>query len=388
MKNLYYGSQYIDKKDIQAVTNALSNRLITQGKIVENFEKKLQNFFGAKYCLAVSSGTAALHLSMIAIGLKKNDIIITTPITFAASAVAALHLNCKIILVDIDKISKTIDVEKLEKKLNQLKKKKIYPKALIAVDYAGYPCDWKKIKKISRKYKLFTINDNCHAMGSEYYNDKKYAIDYSDIVTQSFHPVKGITTGEGGAVITNNYKIYENIKIMRSHNIIKKPNKGDWFYDIKSAGFNYRMNEFQAALGISQLKKINDFLKYRRKIAQHYDNKLKNYSFLNYTKKVNKRVKSSYHLYSVIFDFKKNKVSKKNFFQFMKKKGVVLQVHYMPLFLLSVFKKKIINKNDNFENSIFFYKNSFSLPIYYKLKISEQNYVIKTITSYFKKKLS
>ena len=233
MKNLYYGSQYIDKKDIQAVTNALSNRLITQGKIVENFEKKLQNFFGAKYCVAVSSGTAALHLSMIAIGLKKNDVIITTPITFVASAVAALHLNCKIILVDIDKISKTIDVEKLEKKLKQLKKKKNSPKSSYCSRLRWLSMRLEKIKKISKKYKFFTINDNCHAMGSEYYNDKKYAIDYSDIVTQSFHPVKGITTGEGGAVITNNYKIYENIKIMRSHNIIKKPNKGDWFYDIK-----------------------------------------------------------------------------------------------------------------------------------------------------------
>ena len=386
MKNFYYGSQTINNQDIKVVSQTLKSRLITQGPNLVKFENNLLKYFGSKYCLAVSSGTAALHLSVLSLNAKKNDIIITTPITFLASAACIAYSNCKIVLVDINLSNFTIDVEKLEKKLVELKKNKKKIKALIAVDYGGYPCNWKKLKNLSQKFNFFLINDNCHALGSKYFNSKQYAQKYADIVTQSFHPVKAITTGEGGAVFTNSKKIYNKIKLLRSHHIDRsKNNIGEWYYKVENLGFNYRLTDFQASLGISQLKKLDIFIKKRQKIAKFYHKYFGKFSQFKSIDCKNKNCKNSYHLFPLLFDFKKNKVSKNSFFTKMKKIGINLQVHYVPIFYLKAFKKRVTNLKDNFQNSKKFYENSFSIPIYPNLNQRDLNFISKNIIKHLVK---
>ena len=198
-----YGSHHIDQSDIKNVVKVLNSSFLTQGKNLNNFEKKLKTFFGAKYCCAVSTGTSALHLVMKSLNINKNDYVITTPITFLATANSVLYEKGNIEFVDIDPKSFNIDPLEVEKKIISLRRKKKIVKAIVAVDYAGNPCDWRALKKIAKINKIYLINDNCHAMGAKYNHDNKYAIKFADFVTQSFHPVKNITTGEGGAVLTN-----------------------------------------------------------------------------------------------------------------------------------------------------------------------------------------
>ena len=205
-----YGKQYIDNDDIKAVTKILKSKFLTQGPLVNKFEKKLKNLLGSKYCCALSSGTAALHLAGLSSLLGKNDYVITSPISFLATSNAILYSNARPIFVDINETTYNIDENLVEKKILELKKKNKYIKALIATDFAGNPCNWKRLKSLSKKYNFLLINDNCHALGAKYYNDYKYAQKFADIVTHSFHPVKQITTGEGGALLTNNKKIFEN----------------------------------------------------------------------------------------------------------------------------------------------------------------------------------
>ena len=388
MKYINYGSQTIDSKDIKSVTKVLKSKFITQGNQIPIFEKKINKFFGGKYSVAVSSGTAALHLSMIALNLKKNDVVITTPITFLATATAVINAGCKLFLSDINLVNFTIDAEILEKNLRKLKKKNQNCAAVIAVDYAGSPCDWKKLKKLSKIYNFKLINDNCHAIGSKYLNSCKYAIKYSDIVTHSYHPVKNITTGEGGCVITNNKKIYKKILLMRSHGMFKNKKKlnkiGPWYYNSNTLGFNYRLNDFQAAMGISQLKKINFFLKKRNSIAGIYSKNFKDCRKITLKQELEKNNFCSYHLFTILFDFKKNKISKKSFFEKMKKDKINLQVHYIPLNHMDIIKKNLLNLKSKQSNSEYFYKNTFSIPIYPDLSISDQKYVIKKIKKHLK----
>ena len=259
---IYYNKQHIDKNDIKIVNKVLTSSRLTQGPMVENFQKKLKFFFGSKYALCTSNGTAALHLAGIALGWKKNDIIIASPITFVASVNCAKYLNARIELVDIDENTFNIDVNLLEKKLKKLRK----VHTVIATDYAGFPCDWLKLKKLSRKYKFRLLNDNCHALGSTYNNSTRYACKYADIVTQSYHPVKNFTTAEGGAVLTNSKKYFDKIKHLISHGIERNKNKY-WMYDIKNLGYNYRLSEVHSALGVSQIKKLNKFVIRRQKIG-------------------------------------------------------------------------------------------------------------------------
>ena len=213
-----YGKHYIDQKDIKAVISTLKSDFLTQGPKVIEFEKKLNSLCGSKYACAVSSGTAALHLAILSLGIK-NDYVITTPMTFLASANSILYAGARPVFVDIHNKNYCIDLEKLEKKLIEFRRKKRKIKAVIVTDYAGHVADWNKIKRLSKKYKFFTINDNCHALGAKYKKDKKYACKFADIVTQSFHPVKVITTGEGGAVLTNYKNFFDKINILRTHGI-------------------------------------------------------------------------------------------------------------------------------------------------------------------------
>ena len=375
---IFYGKQFLDNEEVNAVKKVLKSEFITQGPKSREFEQNLKNRFKSKYCLALSSGTAALHLAGKALGWKKNDLVLTTPITFLATLNSIIYNNASPVLVDINKYTLNIDLNLLEDKIISLKKKNKKIKSVIGVDFSGSPCEWKEIKFLSKKYNFTTINDNCHAIGAKYLNDIGYAVKYADIVTHSYHPVKNITTGEGGALFTNNKNFYEKIKNLNSHGVIKGKN---WNFKLTDIGFNYRLNEISSAIGISQLKKLNNFLKKRRIIAKNYDNFFKKFNNVK-TPYKNKNFKSAYHLYTLSFDFKKNKINKSNFFNFMKKHGFSLQVHYVPLFFHKIYKNYLKFSLSKYTNSITYYDQSFSIPIYPSLKKSDQDKLKLLIKKY------
>ena len=375
-----YGRHSINETDIKSIENVLRNDYLTQGKHVKKFENALKIKFGSRYCSSLSSGTAALHLGVMALSLPKNSKIITTPLTFVATANSIILNNLKPELVDIDLNTYTIDVNKLEHKLK--KDNKI--KAVIAVDYAGNICDWKSLNFLARKYNIKLINDNCHAIGSMYNDSIKYASQFADVVTQSYHPVKAITTAEGGSILTNNKKIYENISLLKNNGIIRNKNLskkfGAWFYSIKKLGYNYRLSDIQCALGISQLKRLNQFILARRKIAKIYDKAFSNIDKLQIPK-VREKCYHSYHLYPLLIDFKKTRINKKKFFAKLQSNGIYTQVHYLPIHYHEYYKKKFNFKKGDFPNSEDFYNKEMSLPIYPLLK---KKYVFKVIDNIIK----
>ena len=260
-----YGKQSIDNDDIKNVIKVLKSDYLTQGPTVKKFENSLGRYFKARYVCAVSSGTAALHLVGKALKWTDEDIIITTPVSFLATANCIEYSNAKTEFVDIDLSSGNIDPNLIEDKLKKYNKFKKKVKAIIAVDYAGHPCDWKSISYLANKFDIKTINDNCHAMGASYFGSRNYALKYADIVTQSYHPVKNITTAEGGSIITNSKKIGDKVKLLRNHGMLKKQfissKAPKWYYEMREIGFNYRMTDLQAALGETQIKKLNKFVK-------------------------------------------------------------------------------------------------------------------------------
>ena len=326
----FYGRQHIDQSDIRYTLRVLKSNFLTQGPIVNDFEKKLKKNFGAKYAIAVSSGSAALHLLAKALNWNNKDTIATTPITFAATANCIEHVGAKLELIDIEDETYNLDPNILEHKCKKLSKIGKKFKAVIAIDYAGQPCDWESLSYLSKKYSFQLINDNCHAIGAHYNKSPHYAAKYALAATHSYHPVKNITTGEGGSILTNNRKISDKVRQFRSHGIIRYASKDPWFYKINEIGFNYRLTDFQAALGISQLKKLNKFILKRNQIAQFYN------SYFKFNEKVKlpivkKNVKHSYHLFPLLLNFKEIKKNKNQIFKELSKKKINLQVHYIPL---------------------------------------------------------
>jgi perosamine synthetase len=383
-----YGKQSIDQEDIDAVLDALQSDWLTQGPHVEKFENNLNNYFGSKYSCALSNGTAALHLSGLACGWQENDIIITSPITFLASVNSILYSGATPEFVDIDNTSYTIDPNLVEEKVKMQRLRGKNVKAIIAVDFAGHPCDWNALKYIADKYELKLINDNCHAMGAKYKNKKNYAIMYADIVTQSYHAVKHITTGEGGAVLTNNNEIYSKIKTLRTHGMVRDFSDNDktvepWFYEMRELGYNYRITDFQCALGSSQLKKLDNFVTKRNMIAQKYNNEFSNFDCLSIPL-VNKDVFHSYHLYALQINFKKLAITKPNFFNKMKNLGINLQVHYIPVHLQPYYKNNFGFSKGDYPISENFYSNEVSLPIYPDLSDEDQQKVINNLKEVLK----
>ena len=381
-----YGRQYIDKSDIKAVTKVLTGNWLTQGPQIENFEKALKLKFGAKHCVALSSGTAALHLAGLALGWKKGDVVLSSPMSFSAASNCILYSNATPAFVDIDKSSYNIDIDKLEKKIKRLNSKSKKVVAIVATDYAGNPCDWQSLKFIASKYNVKLINDNCHAIGASYNKDKNYAVRYADIVTHSYHPVKNITTGEGGSILTNNRKIFDKIKILRSHGITRDPklmlsNEGPWYYEMHELGYNYRITDIQCALGISQLKKINKFLKRRREIAKIYNDNFSRAAVYS-VPSVKKNCSHAYHLYPLQINFNKLHISKKLLFQKMRSKKINLQVHYVPIHLHPYYKKRYNFKLGDFPVAEQFYRKVVSLPIYFSIKDSQIFKVIKFVNKF------
>jgi dTDP-4-amino-4,6-dideoxygalactose transaminase len=369
-----YGKHFIDKDDIKSVVSVLKSNFLTQGPKTQEFENELKFFFGAKYALCTSSGTAALHLCGLALNWKKKDLILASPLTFVASTNAALYMNAKVDLIDINHETYNINIDKLKIKLIELKKKRKKVHTLIATDYAGQPSDWPKLRYLSKKYKFKLINDNCHAIGSKISQDQKYAVKYADLVCHSYHPVKNITTGEGGSVLTNNKKLFDKIKILRSHGIIRNT-KQPWKYSINELGYNYRLSDIQSALGISQLKKLKKFINRKKEIAKIYDKKFRNIDIFE-TPKVHSNLTHSYHLYPLKIKFDKLKINKDMLLKKLRSKGINLQVHYIPIYHHNLYKIKDRSKFPNTEN---FFEQAVSLPIYFSLKNNQVMLIVKTL---------
>ena len=381
-----YGKQTINQADIDAVVEVLKGNWLTQGPAISIFENNLKRYFGSKHACAVSNGTAALHLAGLALGWEQGDIIITTPLTFLATANSIVYADAIPDFVDIDMATYTIDPNLIEEKVKfyQSKGKKV--KAIIGVDFAGHPCNWEALRSLADKYDLQLVNDNCHALGATYLDDKQYAVKYADLVIQSYHPVKHITTGEGGVVLTNSSELDERIRRLRTHGMTKDPNileqnDGLWYYEMHEIGYNYRITDFQCALGSSQLKELDNFVQQRRKIARKYD---KSFSIIDNFKTLafNDLFKSSYHLYPLQIDFQKINISKLELFNKMKKSGINLQVHYIPVHLQPFYRKNYRFQKGDYPHSEKFYQNEVSLPIYPDLTIDEQVKVIENTKKY------
>ena len=381
MKNIPYGRQLIDKSDKKLVLSSLSNDLITTGPFVEKFEKELKKYLKCKYSYVCSSGTAAIHLAMLSIGLKINDIILMPAINFIASYNMAKTMGLKVYLVDVDEYSGQVTPNKILECIKKNKLKKI--RALVVMFHGGYPEYIEQFNDIKKKYNFFIIEDACHALGSEYkYKNKFFKVGsckHADISTFSLHPLKTITSGEGGIVTTNNIKIARNIKLFRSHGILRNKKKY-WQYNILKHGFNYRLSDINCALGLSQLKKINFFLKKRKKIYKKYLTEFKNFNTKLIVPKYSKNIKPSYHLFLINMAFNKLKKSKDHFMRYLINNNVMAQQHYIPIYKFSIYDEKSIG----FLGSEKYFNNSISIPIFTNLSIKNQNKVIKIIKNYLK----
>ena len=378
-----YGKQSIDKSDIDAVVEVLQSDWLTQGPTVELFENDLKTYFGADHCCVVSNGTAALHLTGLALGWKPGDIVITSPITFLASANCIIYAGATPDFVDIDPCSYTIDPNRLEQKIKDYHGKGKRIKAVVAIDFAGHPCDWEALRTIADQYELKLVNDNCHALGARYNGDIQYAVKYADVVTQSFHPVKHITTGEGGAILSNIAQIDEKVRLLRIHGMTKnlnlmEKNDGPWYYEMMELGYNYRITDFQCSLGISQLQKLGKFVKSRRKIARLYNQAFGDDDHF-VVPAVPENVEHAYHLYPLQIQFDEINMNRNELFIKMEEKGIRLQVHYIPIHFQPYYMKKFGFKEGDFPVSEKFYWREVSLPMYPALTIDDQQIVIKSL---------
>ena len=379
MKKYPYNRQAIDSKDIRAVKKVLKSKYLTQGPVVNKFEQAVSKYVGSKFACATNSATSALHIACLSLGLKPGDELWTTPNSFVASANCGLYCGAKIDFVDIDKDHFNIDLKELEKKL-----KKKRPKILVAVHLCGQPTQQEGIKLLAKKYKFFIIEDASHALGASRNRIKVGSCFWSDITVFSFHPVKMITTAEGGMALTNNKKYYKKMQMFANHGITRDKNKlikknlGYWYYEQQLLGFNYRMNEIGAALGLSQLKKLNYFVKKRNILAKNYDKLFKNLPVKSQKILINNF--SSYHLYVILLDLKKFKYNYNDIFNTLRNKGVLVNLHYKPIHLNPYFKK-IGFKNGDFPNAEDYAKRAISLPLYVDLKFKDQ----KKITNILKK---
>ena len=376
MRNLPYGKQFVDKDDEKIVVKSLRQKLITSGNYVQKFERKVSATLKNKYSISCNSGTSALHLALMSINIKKDDVVIVSSITFVAALNMLKNLGAKIYLADVDVDSGQITTTTVQDtiKFNRIKK----VKCIITTYLGGHVDEIEEFYKLKKKLKCFLIEDACHALGTKYaVKKKKYFVGsckHSDISTFSLHPLKTITSGEGGLVTTNNKKLYEKILLLRSHGILRS-NK-HFKYNVIVQGFNYRLSDINCALAFSQMRKIPTFLKKRKAIAKNYDKLLKNHNKIISCPKLKNNLQSSWHLYQIKIDFKKINFSKINLINNLLKKGIITQIHYIPIYNHRIYRnlKKKFHKN-----SEIFYNQTLSLPIFIGLKYSEQKFIVSTL---------
>lgn len=368
--NIPYGRQYIDEEDIQAVVNVLKSDYLTTGPTVQEFERTVADYVGARYAVAIANGTAALHAACYAAGIEEGDEVITTPITFAASANCVLYCGGKPVFADIKKDTYNIDPEDIRRKITPK------TKAIIAVHYTGQPCEMDEIHAIAKEHNLLVIEDAAHALGADYKGKKIGQI--SDMTTFSFHPVKHITTGEGGMITTNDEEMYQKLLLFRSHGITRNEsqmtrNEGGWYYQQIDMGYNYRITDLQCALGISQMKKLDRFITRRCQLAEKYNMKLRGIDGIVCPVQ-KKGCSSSWHLYVI----QTPEGRRKEIYDKLQEAGIHVNVHYIPVY------KHPYYQEHGYEsvycpNAEQIYENIISLPLYYSLQDEEQEYVIETI---------
>ena len=369
-KHIPYGSQWIDEADITAVAKVMRGHWLTQGPAIERFEKKVAAYCGAAYGVAVANGTAALHAAYAVAGIGPGDEVITTPLTFAATANAVVYCGGKPVFADIEEHTLNIDPREVEKKITSR------TKAVAPVDFAGHPAEYDEIRKIAKKHKLLVIEDAAHALGSVYRGRKIGSL--ADMTIFSFHPVKTLTTGEGGMVLTNNKNFAEKLKMFRHHGIEKKPEKGGWYYEIENLGYNYRITDIQCALGESQFKKLSAFLARRREIVRQYTNAFAGIPALILPQE-KPYVQAAYHIYVVQFRLELLGADRKTLFEKLQEKGIGVQVHYMPLHLHPFYQKTFGYKKGDFPRAERYYERALTLPLFPKMTDKEVKYVIRGV---------
>ena len=374
-KPIPYGKQFIDEDDIKAVVEVLKSDFLTTGPKIKEFEDELCRYLGVKYCVAVSNGTAALHLASLVL-LNKDDKVLTTPNSFLATSNSILYVGAKPVFVDICEDG-NIDLDLCEVEL----KKDSSIKAIYAVHFSGNPVNQEKLKYLKDTYNIKILEDCAHSIGAKIDGIKAGSCVNSDCSIFSFHPVKHITTGEGGAITTNSEEIYKKLLLLRGHGMTVRTDIAPWHYDMCELGFNYRLTDISCALGLSQLKKLDSFLYLRRSIAKRYDDFFANLDFIKPLYPFTNN--SAYHLYVIKIDFEKLNITKKEFVLKMREKNIGLQLHYIPI-NQQPYYKNIGYGNENTPIMDDYYKKAISLPIYPNLSIEEQEYICESIREILK----
>lgn len=363
-----YGTQSIDEDDIQAVVDVLRSDYLTTGPTVAQFEKKIADYVGAKYAVAVSNGTAALHVACLAAGIKPGDEVITTPITFAASANCVLYCGGTPVFADINPVTYNIDPEDIRRKITK------NTKAIIAVHFTGQPCEMDEIHAIAREHNLLVIEDAAHALGADYKG--KMVGNISDMTTFSFHPVKHITTGEGGMITTNSQELFQRLLLFRTHgitrdNTLMTKNEGDWYYQQLELGYNYRITDIQCALGISQMNKLDTNIVRRREIVKRYNETFASINEI-ITPFQKESCNNSWHLYVI------QVANRKEVFDKLRAAGIGVNVHYVPVYKFPYYQNNGYSEV-HCPNAEVLYERMISLPIYSTLLQSEQDYIIEQV---------
>ena len=377
-----YGRQDISEEDIQAVIEVLRSEYLTQGPAVPAFEKAVATYCGVQYGVAVNSATSALHIACLALGVTEGDCVWTSPVSFVASSNCALYCGASVDFVDIDPLTYNMSVDTLAAKLEIAEKEGKLPKVVIPVHLSGQSCDMRSIHALSEKYGFNIIEDASHAIGGKYLGEPIGNSKYSDITIFSFHPVKIITTGEGGMALTNNLVLANKMTKFRSHGITRVPEEmtctphGPWYYQQLDLGFNYRMTDMQAALGLSQMKRIDEFVSKRHEIANKYDELLANCWFTLPFQHPD--TYSAYHLYIIRLKTKETKFSHREIFDRLRSHGILVNLHYIPIYSHPYYQKMGFDTKD-FPEAEAYYSTAISIPMYASLTTADQQIVVDSI---------